>query len=51
MVRFLIGSSLLFIGMMVMASAAVTLVGLPVGMFLLAAGLQMLVAPRAPRKT
>jgi hypothetical protein len=46
MVRFLIGSSLLFIGTMVMASAAVTVVGLPIGLILLAAGLQMLTEPR-----
>jgi hypothetical protein len=43
MLRFLIGSSLLFIGTMVMAAGAITLIGLPIGIFLLAAGLQMLV--------
>jgi hypothetical protein len=51
MLRFLIGSSLLFVGTMIMASAAITVVGLPVGMFFFAAGLEMLVAPKAPRST
>jgi hypothetical protein len=46
MVRFLIGSSLLFIGTMVMASAAITVVGLPIGLIVLAGGLQMLTEPR-----
>jgi hypothetical protein len=49
MIRFLMGSALLFVGTMVMASAAVTVVGLPVGMFVFAAGMQMLVAPRPDR--
>jgi hypothetical protein len=49
MLRFLIGSSLLFVGTMVIASAAITVVGLPIGMFLLAAGMQMLVGPRSDR--
>jgi predicted Co/Zn/Cd cation transporter (cation efflux family) len=51
MMRFLMGSALLFVGTMVMASAAVTVVGLPVGMFVFAAGLQLLMAPSRPRST
>jgi hypothetical protein len=43
MFRFLIGSSLLFVGTMVMAAGAITLIGLPVGIFMLGAGLQLLV--------
>jgi hypothetical protein len=41
--RFLIGSSLLFLGSMVMLTAAVTVVGLPLGLILFAAGLELLV--------
>lgn len=47
--RFLIGSSLLFTGWMLMLSAAVTVVGLPLGLMVLAAALELLVAPSKRR--
>lgn len=43
--RFLIGSFLVFAGWMVIPLAAVTVVGLPIGLILLGAGLQLMVAP------
>jgi hypothetical protein len=46
MVRFLIGSSLVFLGTMVMASAALTVIGLPLGLVVFAAGLQLLLHTR-----
>ena len=47
--RFLIGASLLFVGMMLVPLAAVTIVGLPFGLIVLGAGLQLMVAPRNSR--
>lgn len=44
--RFLVGSALLFIGWMVILSAAITVVGLPVGLAVLALGLDLLISPR-----
>lgn len=44
-VRFLIGSSLVFVGWMVGLSAAITVVGLPIGVALVGAGLQLMLAP------
>ena len=46
MSRFLIGSTLLMIGCMIVASAAITVVGLPLGLAVLGAGLELLVGPR-----
>jgi hypothetical protein len=51
MVRFLVGSTLLFVGTMVMLTGAITVVGLPIGLIVFAAGLEMLVAPSSPRRT
>jgi hypothetical protein len=48
--RFLIGSSLVFAGMMLVLSAAVTIVGLPLGLIVLGAGLQMMFAPSNRRR-
>jgi hypothetical protein len=42
--RFLIGSSLVFVGWMLMLSAAITVVGLPIGLMVLAAGLNLILA-------
>lgn len=42
-VRFLIGSSLVMVGSMVGLSAAITVVGLPIGVILVGMGLQMMV--------
>jgi hypothetical protein len=44
-VRFLIGSALLLAGWMIVPLAAVTVVGLPIGLIVLGAGLQLMVAP------
>lgn len=44
--RFLIGSSLVFAGWILMLSAVVTIVGLPIGLAVLAAGLELVLAPR-----
>jgi hypothetical protein len=44
-VRFFFGASLLFVGMMLVPLAAVTVVGLPFGLIILGAGLQLMVAP------
>jgi hypothetical protein len=49
--RFLIGSSLVFVGWMLMLSAAITVVGLPIGLAVLAAGLELMLAPRSGRGT
>ena len=46
MIRFLIGSTLLMIGSMILASAAITVIGLPLGLGVLGAGLELLVGPR-----
>jgi hypothetical protein len=43
--RFLIGSTLLMTGCMLVLSAAITVVGLPVGLMVLAAGLELMRAP------
>jgi hypothetical protein len=51
MIRFLIGSSLLFLGTTVMASGAITLIGLPVGMFVFAAGMELLVGSGTKRSS
>jgi hypothetical protein len=45
-VRFLIGSSLLFIGAMVGLSAAITVVGLPIGLVMVGMGLELMVGSR-----
>ncbi len=42
--RFLIGSSLVFVGWMLMLSATITVVGLPIGLMVLAAGLNLMFA-------
>jgi hypothetical protein len=44
--RFLIGSALVFVGWMLMLSAVVTVVGLPIGLAVLALGLDLVVSPR-----
>jgi hypothetical protein len=41
-VRFLVGSSLLFLGAIVGLSGAITLIGLPIGLALVGAGLQLM---------
>ncbi|MGH2710898.1 MAG: hypothetical protein ACRDH9_06825 [Actinomycetota bacterium] len=46
MIRFLVGSTLLFIGVNVIASAAITVVGLPIGLAVFGAGLQLMVGRR-----
>jgi hypothetical protein len=46
MIRFLVGSTLLLVGCMIVASAAITVVGLPLGLAVLGAGLELLVGPR-----
>ena len=48
-VRFLVGSSLMFVGWMVGLSAAITVVGLPVGLAVMALGLELLVGSRGGR--
>jgi hypothetical protein len=45
MIRFLAGSTLLFMGMMVGLAGAVTLVGLPIGLALAGWGLQVMLGP------
>jgi hypothetical protein len=46
MIRFLIGSALLFTGSVLVASAVITVVGLPLGLIVLGAGLELMVGPR-----
>ncbi len=51
-VRFLIGSTLVMVGGMVGLSAAITVIGLPIGVILVGVGLQMMVgrsAGQSPR--
>jgi hypothetical protein len=52
-VRFLIGSALLFVGSMIMLSGAITVVGLPIGLAILAVGLELMLSPgnRSSRRT
>jgi hypothetical protein len=45
--RFLIGSPLVFTGWMLMLSAAITVVGLPIGLAVLAGGLELMLGPRS----
>jgi hypothetical protein len=47
--RFLIGSALLFLGWMLILSAVVTVVGLPLGLAVMAVGLDLVVGPRSKR--
>ncbi|HEV8682420.1 MAG TPA: hypothetical protein VGS09_06570 [Actinomycetota bacterium] len=47
-VRFLIGSALFMAGSMLMLLAAVTVFTLPIGFFMLALGLELMVAPGSP---
>jgi hypothetical protein len=49
-VRFLVGSSLLFLGAIVGLSGAITLIGLPIGVALVGAGLQVMMRPGDPRR-
>jgi hypothetical protein len=51
MLRFLIGSSLLFVGMMIGLSGAITLIGLPLGLAVAAAGLELLVGSKTNRSS
>jgi hypothetical protein len=44
-VRFLVGSSLLFLGAIVGLSGAITLIGLPIGLGLVGWGLQVMMDP------
>lgn len=46
MSRFLIGSALLMTGWVIAASAVITVVGLPLGIAVFGAGLELLVGPR-----
>jgi hypothetical protein len=48
-VRFLVGSSLMFVGWMIGLSAAITIVGLPVGLAVMALGLELLVGSSGRR--
>ncbi len=48
-VRFLIGSTLLMVGGMVVLSAAITVVGLPIGLIIVGMGLQLMLAPGGGR--
>ena len=47
--RFLIGSALLFTGWMVILSAAITVVGLPVGLAVMAGGLELMLGTQPSR--
>jgi hypothetical protein len=47
-VRFVIGSALFMAGSMLMLLAAVTVITLPIGFFMLALGLELMVAPSSP---
>jgi hypothetical protein len=47
-VRFVIGSAMFMAGSMLMLLAAVTVVTLPIGFFMLALGLELMVAPSSP---
>ncbi|MDQ4005119.1 MAG: hypothetical protein M3135_02305 [Actinomycetota bacterium] len=44
--RFVIGSSLVLIGAMIGLSAAITVIGLPIGVAVVGFGLQLLIAPK-----
>ena len=44
--RFLIASTLIFLGTMVGLSGAITLIGLPIGLALVGSGLQLMTRPR-----
>jgi hypothetical protein len=46
MSRFLIGSALLMTGWVLVASAVITVVGLPLGVIVFGAGLELMVGPR-----
>lgn len=46
MSRFLIGSALLMMGWVLAASAVITVVGLPLGVVVFGAGLELMVGPR-----
>jgi hypothetical protein len=48
-VRFLIGSSLLMTGGALMLSAPLTVVGLPIGLMVVAAGLELMLGSRNRR--
>jgi hypothetical protein len=48
--RFLIGSALLFAAWMLILSAAVTVVGLPLGVMVLAAGLELMLGRQRPKR-
>ena len=45
-VRFLVGASLLFVGWMVGLSAAITIIGLPVGLAVFALGFELMTGRR-----
>jgi hypothetical protein len=47
--RFLIGSTLLMVGGMVALSAAITVVGLPIGLIIVGMGLQLMLGPSGRR--
>jgi hypothetical protein len=47
--RFVIGSVLLMVGAMVALTGAITIVGLPLGLIVLAVGLDLMLAPRRRR--
>jgi hypothetical protein len=47
--RFLVGSALMFVGWMVGLSAAITVVGLPLGLAVMALGLELMVGSRSSR--
>jgi hypothetical protein len=46
MSRFLIGSAMLMMGWVLAASAVITVVGLPLGLVVFGAGLELMVGPR-----
>jgi hypothetical protein len=46
MSRFLIGSAMLMMGWVLAASAVITVVGLPLGVVVFGAGLELMVGPR-----
>jgi hypothetical protein len=46
--RFLVGSALLWVGGTLVLSAAITVVGLPIGLIVVGAGLQLMLAPSSP---
>jgi hypothetical protein len=51
MSRFLIGSTLLMMGWVLAASAVITVVGLPLGVVVFGAGLELMVGPRHSEPT